>query len=325
MKRILLLIGLYFVFLYVPDANAQVIKTSVKRIFDNSVVLLDDYQGDSSMLEEAKLGLDQVQKSNPKFSPVYHELARYFVKSGHTVGRNFRPGALEDAISALETATKLDPKYADAYELKSHVLWLQGKTSESFESLRVAERLGSKSPFLHITYGDLYDEQGNYDMAIDRYKRALSMTGLKRNAVTSASEGLIRVYLKVNRINEADQVYQNQTKNEPNSAWLHGNYAKFLLCIRDDYEKSIVESRLALNIMNYPAARLWLAGALYRKWADQILTGKDNQAEQTYIEAKSVISNDIAVTAGAGSCKPLEKIRDAKAMIANKNKLSPPK
>ncbi len=50
--------------------------------------------------------------------------------------------------------------------------------------------------------------------------------------------------------------------------WGHCNYAEIVLLWKGDASTAIIESQRALQLMNYPMARLALGEALYVKWAN---------------------------------------------------------
>lgn len=132
----------------------------------------------------------------------------------------------------------------------------------------------------------------------------------------SAFGGLIRYYQSVDQLDLADEMYRKNIDFEPDTAWNYGNYAQFLLCSRDDYNKSIYRSREALDIMNYGVARYWLAAALYRKWADYVLSGEPKKGEPFFLEARAIYPDLDGITANTKTCKSLSFI--SQALIAKK-------
>src|SRR4029077_7991996 len=83
--------------------------------------------------------------------------------------------------------------------------------------------------------------------------------------------------------------YRAQIALMPKDAWVHGNYASFLLFQRGDFENAIKQAREALAIMEYGNARTTLAIALYTKWADLLVNQKrPEEAKAFFDEAKNL-------------------------------------
>ena len=79
-----------------------------------------------------------------------------------------------------------------------------------------------------------------------------------------------------------------QVEENPDHAWTHGNYASFLLYSMGDYDESIKYGHKALDLMNYPLARIIL-GMAYLVKASQLYKQKapDDQVKENMRKAKS--------------------------------------
>lgn len=297
-------------------------ETKLQRIhaakFEQAVKLLDDYRGNTASLEQARSALDEVLKANPLFAPAHREKSRYFIMRGYINTVRFQPGALEAAAASLDKAIELKPNYAEAYVLRGHLYRLMGRHRDALAALEKAERLGTTDPWLHNNWADLLLDEGKFEAAAARYKKVIEGKTQNKKAVAAAFEGLIRYYRSTRNLDRADEIYRKQIAFEPGSAWSYGNYANFLLCEKDDYENAIVRSRQALKIMDYGNGRYWLAAALYRKWANGVVSG--NGDERYFLEAQKFYPDPNRIAAHAANCPPLRFVSQALARSKNGNR-----
>lgn len=313
MKHILITCAFIYSFSAAEAADKSTLPTQYSTKFGHAVELLDSYRGDSSSLETAHAELDEVLKANPRYAPAYKEMARYFIKRGHISSLQFQPGSLEAADASIKKAIEINDNYTEAYVLRGHLYRLMNRHKEALDALEKAEKLGTNDPWIQNNWADLLLDEGKYEEAAQRYRNVINNKTSNKIAMTSAFEGLISYYKGVGQLEQADEIYRKQIEFEPKAAWGYGNYAQFLLCLRDDYDNSITRSRQALGIMNYGAGRYWLASALYRKWAQSVINGKSTEGKRYYEEAHEIYPDPNGIAAAAQSCPPLSKIREALA------------
>ncbi len=292
-------------------ANKLPVNRAHHATFTQAVEQLENYRGDSAALESARLQLHTVLEAEPRFAPAHREMARYLIMKGHISGSQFQPGTLEAADAALRKALVINPAYAEAYVLYGHLYRLMGKPGEALAALKKAEKLGTSDPWLHSNWADLLIMQGNYKEAGRRYQAVIDSGTKNKKAMGAAFEGLVTYYRdEVGDLKKADSVFRERIAFEPDNAWGHGNYAIFLLCTTNDYESAITRSRQALKIMNYGAARFWLAAALYRKWATSVVEGP-HQDRATYLEAQALLANPGDLMVYTNSCPTLRVLATA--------------
>jgi Tfp pilus assembly protein PilF len=311
-----LVVGAILISCAVSAATAterSTLKTADEAKFNHAVELLDGYRGDTSALELARAELDEVLKTNPRHAPAHREKARYFIMRGHMSSLRFQPGSLEAADSSINKAIEISPNYAEAFVLRGHLYRLMNRHHDAIDALEKAEKLGTTDPWLQNNWADLLIDEGKYEVAAQRYRTVIDSKTQNKKAMGAAYEGLIRYYTGVGKLDQADEIYRRKIDFEPNAAWSYGNYAQFLLCLRDDYENAIGRSRQALNIMNYGAGRYWLASALYRKWAQSAITGASDYGRQYFLEAQAIYPDPNEIAANAATCPPLRFIAQALA------------
>lgn len=233
-----------------------------------AISLLDGYRGNGAHLQRAKLLLDAVVKERPDHAKAHRELARYYIMAGHINRSNFRPGFLEAAEAELNLALDIAPDFIEAHVLGGHLYYKMGRKDKAKDSLRKAEALGASDEWFHNNWADILSDEGNYSEAIRHYQTVVESETKNKKAKGFAIDGLSDVYTRSGRFHEAETMYKLKIDFEPRDAWSHNSYAHFLLCKLGDSERSIEQSELALEIMNFGAGRMGLAAGRYVKWAE---------------------------------------------------------
>jgi len=252
--------------------------------------LLDSWQGDSSVLEEARTKLDSILLEHPDSAETHREYSRYHIMDAMVNSQNFKAESLKAAEESLNTALRLNPKYAEAYVLAGHLYLLEHDSTRARAALARADELGTKDPWLDLNWADVLKVEKKFDEAATRYKKVIASNTKNAKAMRAAYSGLVDCYLETGQLAEADKGYKQLIDYAPESAWNHGNYASFLLCTKDDADAAIVEFRQALNLMDYGVALHGLAAALYRNWAKKVFFHviEKGDASPEYDEAKSL-------------------------------------
>ena len=246
-----------------------------------AIDLLDSWSGDGAVLEQARHELDAVLASDPESAPAYREYARYFIATGGDA-------AFQLAEKAIDRSIELAPGFAEAFVLRGHLYTEMGRLGEADTALAQAEKLGTDDAWLQLNWGQLRLEQGRYEEASSRCGRVVATKPAKRKIRLAADECMIDYYKATGQRARVDEVYQRQLAFAPEVAWVHGNYAAYLLCTKDDYAAAEAQSRAALDRMEYGAARLILAATLYRKWAAGLDRKAPDVAQRAFDEAWSM-------------------------------------
>lgn len=295
----------------IPVAADSLPKEAFLSKYRNAVELLNGYRGNAAELEAARAELSAVLDANPGYALAHREMARYLIMSGHIRARNFRPGSLEAADAYISRALEIDPGFAEAFVLRGHLYRLMGRHKDAVAALTRAEQLGSPDPWLQINWADLLIDERKYEEAAKRYRAVIDSKTPNKKATAAAFEGLTDYYEAQRKFAEADEMYRKQIEFEPNTAWTYGNYAKFLLCQRDDHDRSIVQAREALQIMDYGVGRFWLASGLYKKWAIEVIGGTPETGASYYSEAKEIYPDVDQIASNTRACPPLAEVRRA--------------
>jgi serine/threonine-protein kinase len=137
-----------------------------------------------------------------------------------------KAGNIDSAITALERATKTDPKFALAfaslarvyirkYELDSNPQWLQRAEPYCKHAVELDDRVA----LTFVALGSIHEYSGNPDLAIHEFQRALDLD--PRN--TEALAGIADSYQNAGRIPEAEAALIKAAALRPDD-WSGYNY-----------------------------------------------------------------------------------------------------
>jgi len=81
----------------------------------------------------------------------------------------------ERSETEFRRAIELKPSYSTAHQWYFHLLTIEGRFSEGLEQTAKAVELDPLSPAIIANHGDAYYWLGNYEKAIEQYKRAIGL------------------------------------------------------------------------------------------------------------------------------------------------------
>jgi tetratricopeptide (TPR) repeat protein len=158
--------------------------------------------------------------------------------------------SLEKAIGLFNKALELDPRYALAHVglARAHLglfrLLKRPHDAELAEDhCRRAIDIDDLSPHPWMTLGDLHEERGKRDQALDELQRALARD--PRNGAILSRIG--RVYHAQERFQEAEEMFRKAVSVEPGS-WSNQAYYGWFLTTQRRWPDAEVAMRCALDI-----------------------------------------------------------------------------
>lgn len=252
--------------------------------FDAARDIINSYRGRSEKLAEADKLLREILEEDIEYAPAYREYGRIYIMAGYVNNDNFKKGILGPSELSILKSIDIEPKYADSYVLLGHLYTKMKRYKEAQSALEKGESIGTKIPWLDLNWADLLNKQGKYSEALQRYKNVAESNTSNKKAYIRALEGITEYYAAVGDYEKVKSFYLKQIEHEPETAWIYGNYASFLLFKYGDVDGAIENSKKALKIMNYGMGEFILACALYTKWAKlQDMPSNKNRAEK-YLE-----------------------------------------
>lgn len=168
--------------------DEQLLTADKEYIYSQVQELLNDWDGKSEPLEEARGLINSFLADDQFYLPMHIENARYTIMNGYTV--DDVESANSKALTIIQWVQKRDSGYSKSYILAGHVYTNMRRYSEAAESLALAEKLGSNDPWLYVNWATLLAAQGRYSEALGYYKKAIYLDSVTDKALVAAISGL---------------------------------------------------------------------------------------------------------------------------------------
>jgi tetratricopeptide (TPR) repeat protein len=275
---------------------------------------LNEWNGETKLLEAARVEIERVLAANPDSAEAHRRHAHYLFNRAMRTGSDYDAEGLAQAEKALDRALELDPGDSAAHLMRVSVYRLQKRMEEAWTALHNAEKLRPEPALLHERWADLLMDERKPEQALAHCRRIEEGGPALQDA---ADRCAIPPLHALQRLDEVDRLYRDIIRRTPGSAWDHGNHARFLLCSRREAKEAADAAVRALDLMNYPHARLTLAAALYRHWAELTNAGKRDEADAPWLQAAALMPGApamiVAEACHAGFARPvLKALRDAR-------------
>jgi serine/threonine protein kinase/Tfp pilus assembly protein PilF len=128
------------------------------------------------------------------------------------------PENIDAAIKQFEQALKVSPNYAPAYAGLGEAYWRgydahRGKTWLDLATMNCEKALGADPRLAeaHTCLGNLYNDTGHYDRAVDEFNRALAVD----NTSVQALFGLGQAYRGLGKTAEVEEIYRKAIAARP--------------------------------------------------------------------------------------------------------------
>jgi eukaryotic-like serine/threonine-protein kinase len=256
---------------------------------------LEDRAGDFSTLEDeavarlAKLMRIEVTPEMLRASGGAANAGAYesYLKALGYTQRYDKPGNLDLAIAALDSAVKADPRFAlgfaqlgEAYRLKYRLDKDNKWMDEALANCEKAQQLDDRLPMVYVTLGRIHQDTGHYDLALQEYQRALQLDPRSADAVI----GLAHSYDSAGRTADAEAAYRKAIALRPDS-WDGYNYFGIFLDDHQRYDDAIAQYRHAIALTPDNAPVYLNLGAAY----------VDKGDPKEYPEAEQILRKSIAL------------------------------
>ena len=233
---------------------------------------LEDRTGDIGALQDEavarlaslmniKVSAEMLRTTGGRASPASYEL---YLKALGYMQRYDKAGNVDDAISALNDAVKLDPKFSlgfaslgEAYRLKNKVDPNQKWTDQALANLGHAVQLDDRiaAPFVSLAW--LHSSLGKHDLALQEFERALAINPRDPEAI----KGRAREYESTGRLQDAEANFKQAIALRPDY-WDGYNSLGFFYFRQHRYPDAIAQFRRVLDLTpDNAAAYSNLAGA----------------------------------------------------------------
>jgi len=197
-----------------------------------------------------------------------------------------KPGNLDLAITALESAVKVDPRFAlgyaqlgEAYRLKYQLDKNSKWIDEALANCNQAIALDDRLPAVYATLGNIHRSTGKYDLALGEYQRALHLDPHSADAQI----GLARSFESAGRLADAEAAFRKAIALQPDS-WAGYNSLAAFLYNHQRYDEAVAQYKHAIQLTPDNAALYLNLGAVY-----------SSMGVQHYADAEEVYRKSISL------------------------------
>jgi eukaryotic-like serine/threonine-protein kinase len=264
--------------------HLTVVLIDAKRLRQIGSAQLEDPNGDLAAVEDAALvhlgrmmkvsvpeGATQARSANPG-------AYRSYIEGLGLLQRYDKPGNVDRAIAALESAVKTDPRFAlghatlcDAYRMKFQTENDPASIARATESCEKAVNLDERLPAVHVILGQLNATSGKSDIALAEYKKALEINPNDAEAIMN----IAALYAHMQHPQEAEANYKQAIALRPDY-W--SGYLALALFYDDEgrYQESIDQLKRVLELTPDNPTAYSNLGVVYMDIND----AKSNQAAE---------------------------------------------
>jgi serine/threonine-protein kinase len=241
-------------------------------------VPLEDRTGDIGTLQneavarlaslmKIKVSAEELRATGGRASPAAYEL--YLQALGY-MQRYDKPGNIDQAISALNDAVKIDPQFAlgfaslgEAYRLKNQVdpqhQWVEQSLANLNHAVEVDDRLAS--PF--VSLGRLHTSLGKHDLALQEFQKALAVNPRDADAIM----GMASAYEHMGRLQDAEANFKKAIALRPDY-WDGYNSLGFFYFRQQRFPEAIAQFRRVLELTPDNATAYSNLAAVYLSLSD---------------------------------------------------------
>jgi eukaryotic-like serine/threonine-protein kinase len=255
---------------------------------------LEDRSGDLSALQdEAVSRLARLMKINAtaemirategSAAPAAYES---YLKALGYLQRYDKPGNMQLATEALQSAVQTDPRFAlgfgqlgELYRLKYQLDRNSKWHEEALANCKRALALQDRLPSVYVTLGRVHDSMGQTDLALQEFTHALELD--PRNA--EALSGMAHVYETAGRVKEAEDSYKRVIAMRPDY-WDSYNSLALFYDRQRRFDEAVVQVRKAIELTPDNAVLFFNLGAIYVDMNDPKKAADAEQALRKSIE-----------------------------------------
>lgn len=201
------------------DVHLTVDLIDAKNLRQVGSASLEDRAGDIASLQteavarlaglmNIKVSSEMLRATGGSVAPAAYE---GYLQALGLMQRYDKPGNLDQAISALDSAVKTDPRFAlayaqlgEAYRLKYQLdlnrKWLDEAKANCQKAVELDDRLSAA----YVTLGRIHEGAGEHDLAVQEFQKALALDPHNANALS----GMAHSHEAAGRLTEAEATYK---------------------------------------------------------------------------------------------------------------------
>jgi serine/threonine protein kinase/tetratricopeptide (TPR) repeat protein len=190
---------------------------------------------------------DMLRNTGGSVTPAAYE---DYLKALGYMQRYDKPGNLDSAIDALNSAVKTDPRFAvayaqlgEAFRLKYKVDQNQKWLDEAAANCQKAAQLNDALPAVYVTLARIHEAGGKHDLALQEFQRALQLNPRDADALG----GIAHANEASGRVAEAEAAFQKAAALRPDN-WDGADELANFYNRQGKYAEAIVQYRRAIDM-----------------------------------------------------------------------------
>ena len=248
--------------------------------YDKAQTLIDEYHGDTRQLKKALELIQEIAANNPNSKYALVGYGRLIYKAGYINYNNYDKSSLEKSKTYFEKAIMVSPTFFDAYFYGTYPYIFSKNYIKAKQMVVQAKNISPDSAKVDILSGNIFLKEKNYSATIKHAKLALKKSSDDKILV-GAHSLLLKAYKKQKRYALAENSYLEIIKIRPKSPWSRINYSQFLM-YRKNFDKSIEQGKMALELMDFSMGHKVLGDSYYAKAAHIHWKKKKYSASRKY-------------------------------------------
>jgi eukaryotic-like serine/threonine-protein kinase len=261
----------------------QIGSASVEDRAGDLATLQDEAVSKLARLMHITVTADMLRNTGGTVTPAAYE---DYLKALGYMQRYDKPGNLDSAIDALQSAVKTDPRFAvgyaqlgEAFRLKYQLDQNPKWVDEALANAQKAAQLNDGLPGAYVTLARIHASAGKHDLAVQEFQHALVLNPRGADALA----GMARSYETVGRIADAETTFKSAMALRPDF-WDGYNELGNFYERQARYAEAIAQYRRAIELTPDNAQVYLNLGAAYIDAGDPKLFADAEQVLKKSIE-----------------------------------------
>jgi tetratricopeptide (TPR) repeat protein len=188
---------------------------------------LHEWSGDGRVLAEGRKEAMQLLEANRNYAPAYVALARIEYREGYINGSSYDRTKLGRAWKLVLHALKLEPANREAHVVAGEISTYTGDFELAADHLEQARALPGETGEIVLAEMMLEQVQRHPEQVI-RIGRANADSITKAKQLAVLHDKMAQSYERLGLADQAGEAYRAALVADPQSAWIHSNYAGHL-------------------------------------------------------------------------------------------------
>ena len=225
---------------------------TLEQLYEKGQDLLDSFQGDPSVLKQAKIYFHQILEKDPASPYGYLGLSGVAMQSAYQSGRNFNMDKIrESSLPAALKAQEIAPHLYEVHDRLANVYRALHQFEDAEREALEAINLGSNKARSHITMGHVLRYQKKNSEAIQSYEQAIQFNPTQNEKVI-IYKNIGGAYNDLKDYDHAIEYFQKAIETQPNSPWIYNDIGLAYQYL-EQYDKAIANFSAACQIMSFGA------------------------------------------------------------------------